>query len=81
MRFKGLNNVAVTPRTTESQLNIITDLENYTIDIFNTSGQVVKSYKAMSLDQTISIETLISGLYYIKINGGSENQTLKIIKI
>ncbi|MBK8670907.1 MAG: T9SS type A sorting domain-containing protein [Saprospiraceae bacterium] len=81
VRFKGLNNVNVTPRTTEGQINITTDLEAYTIDIHNAAGQVVKTFPAMGLDQTISIESLVAGVYYIRINSGTESETLRVIKL
>ncbi|MBL0100800.1 MAG: T9SS type A sorting domain-containing protein [Saprospiraceae bacterium] len=81
VRFKGLNNVNVTPRTTEGQINITTDLEAYTIDIHNAAGQVVKTFPAMGLDQTISIESLVAGVYYIRINSGTETETLRVIKL
>lgn len=81
VRFKGLNNVNVTPRTTEGQINITTDLEAYTIDIHNAAGQVVKTFPAMGLDQTISIESLVAGVYFVKINSRSESETVRIVKI
>ncbi|MBL0100799.1 MAG: T9SS type A sorting domain-containing protein [Saprospiraceae bacterium] len=65
----------------KGQINITTDLEAYTIDIHNAAGQVVKSFPAMGLDQTISIESLVAGVYYIRINSGTETETLRVIKL
>ena len=81
VRHKGINNVSITPRTTEGRLDITTELEDYTIAIYNASGQEVKRMIGMSLDQSISIETLNAGVYFVKINSISESETVRIVKI
>jgi len=81
VRHKGINNVSITPRTTEGRLDITTELEDYTIAIYNAAGQEVKKLTGMSLDQSISIETLHAGVYFVKINSGSESETVRIVKI
>lgn len=48
VRFKGLNNMNVSPRTTEGQINISTDIENYSVEVFNGSGQSVTSHRYIS---------------------------------
>ncbi len=81
VRHKGISNVSITPRTTDGRVDIITELEDYTIAIYNASGQEVKKMTGMSLDQSISLETLHAGVYFVKINSGSESETLRIVKI
>ena len=81
VRHKGINNVSITPRTTEGRLDITTELEDYTIAIYNAAGQEVKKMIGMSLDQSISIETLQAGVYFVKINSRSESETVRIVKI
>ena len=81
VRHKGLSNVSVTPRTTEGRLDIITELEDYTITIYNAAGQEVKRMVEMSLDQSISIETLHPGVYFVKINSRSESETVRVVKL
>ena len=81
VRHKGISNVSITPRTTEGRLDINTELEDYTIAIYNVSGQEVKKMTGMSLDQSISLETLHAGVYFVKINSRSESETVRIVKI
>jgi Secretion system C-terminal sorting domain len=81
VRHTGLSNVSVTPRTTEDRLYITTELDDYSITIYNASGQQVKRMVDMSLDQNISIETLNAGVYFIQINSRTESETVKIVKI
>jgi len=81
VRHKGISNVSITPRTTDGRVDIITELEDYSIAIYNAAGQEVKKMTGMSLDQSISIETLHAGVYFVKINSGSESETVRIVKI
>ncbi len=81
VRHKGISNVSITPRTTDGRVDIITELENYSIAIYNASGQEVKKMTGMSLDQSISLETLHAGVYFVKINSRSESETVRIVKI
>jgi Secretion system C-terminal sorting domain len=81
VRHKGLSNVSVTPRTTEDRLYITTELDDYSITIYNVAGQQVKRMVDMSQDQNISIETLNAGVYFIKINSRTESETVKVVKI
>ena len=74
-------NLSITPRTTEGRLQITTDAEDYTLDVYNVAGQQVKSYPSLSLDQSISIDELTAGLYYIKVNVGGQVETTKIVKL
>ncbi|MBK7808533.1 MAG: T9SS type A sorting domain-containing protein, partial [Saprospiraceae bacterium] len=81
VRHKGISNVSITPRTTDGRLDINTELEDYTIAIYNAAGQEVKKMTGMSLDQSISIESLHAGVYFVKINSRSESETVRIVKI
>ena len=81
VRHKGISNVSITPRTTDGRLDITTELEDYTIAIYNVAGQEVKKMTGMSLDQSISIESLHAGVYFVKINSRSESETVRIVKI
>ncbi|MFZ1561367.1 MAG: T9SS type A sorting domain-containing protein, partial [Saprospiraceae bacterium] len=81
VRHKGISNVSITPRTTDGRLDINTELEDYTIGIYNAAGQEVKKMTGMSLDQSISLETLHAGVYFVKINSRSESETVRIVKI
>ncbi len=74
-------NLNITPRTTEGRLEITTDAEDYTLNVYNVAGQQVKSYPSLSLDQSISIDELTAGLYFIKVNVGGQVETTKIVKL
>jgi hypothetical protein len=81
VRHNTFGNLSITPRTTEGRLQITTDAEDYTLDVYNVAGQQVKSYQSLSLDQSISIDELTAGLYYIKVNVGGQVETTKIVKL
>jgi hypothetical protein len=81
VRHNMYGNLSITPRTTEGRLQITTDAEDYTLDVYNVAGQQVKSYPSLSLDQSISIDELTAGLYYIKVNVGGQVETTKIVKL
>jgi len=81
VRHKGISNVSVTPRTTEGRLDITTELEDYTIAIYNAAGQEVKRMIDMSLDQSISVETMQAGVYFVKIFSRTESEMVRIVKI
>ncbi|TRW21511.1 T9SS type A sorting domain-containing protein [Flavobacterium zepuense] len=52
--------------------------ESYTI--YNNLGQVMDAGKINTNNQTFNIAGYANGVYFIKLNGGSESQTLQFIK-
>lgn len=81
VRHISRGSLTVTPRTTEGRLQVVTDIDDYTLEVFNASGQLVKSFTTLSADQSISIDELVAGLYFVRIHHGSEVETVKITKI
>jgi len=81
LRFAGVGTISLTPRTTEGRLDIRTELEDYTLAVYNTAGQEVKRFPAMSLNQSISIDELMSGIYFVRVSSGSEVETIRVVKI
>lgn len=81
VRHNTIGNLSITPGTTEGRLQVTTDADDYTLDIYNVAGQQVKSFKSLSLDQYISIDDLTTGLYFIKVNVGGQIETTKVVKI
>jgi hypothetical protein len=81
VRHISRGNLTVTPRTSEGRLQVVTDIEDYSLEVFNASGQLVKSFTTLSADQSISIDELVAGLYFVRIHHGSEVETVKITKI
>jgi len=81
LRFAGVGTISLTPRTTEGRLDVRTELEDYTLAVYNTAGQEVKRFPAMSLDQSISIDELMSGIYFVRVSSGSEVETIRVVKM
>jgi autotransporter-associated beta strand protein len=51
------------------------------IEIYNLTGQLVKSYKNIEINQSIAIESLQTGIYSVKITDNNNNiSTQKLIK-
>ncbi len=74
-------NLVVTPRTTEGRLQVVTDAVDYSLEVFNTSGHAVKTFMSLSQDQSISIEDLTAGIYYIRTISGGHTETIRIVKM
>jgi hypothetical protein len=81
VRHNTVGNLSITPRTTEGRLQVTTDIEAYSLDVYNVAGQQLKAFKSLSKDQYISIDDLTAGLYFIKINHDGQVETTKIVKI
>ncbi len=74
------NVVLISPKSTQSELNIATELDDYTLSIFNTAGQEVKRMSNLSANQTVEIGELNDGIYFVKIQGNGVNETQKVTK-
>ena len=74
-------NLVVTPRTTEGRLQVVTDASDYSLEVYNTSGHAVKTFMSLSQDQSISIEDLTAGIYYIRTISGGHAETIRIVKM
>ncbi|HRO09474.1 MAG TPA: T9SS type A sorting domain-containing protein [Saprospiraceae bacterium] len=74
-------NLVVTPRTTEGRLQVVTDAVDYSLEVYNTSGQLVKAFSSLSQDQSISIEDLTASIYYIRTISGGHAETIRIVKM
>lgn len=69
------------PNPTNNLVNVFIQNEAIIqIDFYDTSGRLLKSHKANSIEEQVSIQELPSGMYLmgVKTNGG--NKTVKIIK-
>ena len=69
-------NVIVSPNRTDGKLNVTSELDNYDVVIYNTGGQEVQRHMALSGDQSLSIESLQTGVYFVKVM----DQTIRILK-
>ncbi len=75
--------VLVYPNPSTSQLNIRLPEQNksYNIQIINSLGQVVKIQQSMIADFAIDINDLANGLYFLKINNGTQAAVLRFEKV
>lgn len=71
-------NVSVYPNPATHSINIYADFEFNTIRILNINGQILKSYNGIN-DQSINIDDLSNGMYFIECQGKEYRATQKIV--
>jgi len=81
----GINDVTETqfsiyPNPVSSILNITTPATNYTLEIYNLQGQLIKIIKNVSGSQTINYSNYTSGIYLMKLTSEKTSMTFKIVK-
>jgi Secretion system C-terminal sorting domain len=81
VRFDDAARTQVSPLVTEGILYINSALQEYTATIINAAGQTVKRFGTLSLQQTIDINDLHAGLYFVRVNSGTTVETIKVLKI
>lgn len=69
------NSIKVYPNPTNDLLYVEIDSDNYSIDLYNQDGQLVKSKKNVN---SIITSSLPSGSYILKISSDQENYSRKI---
>jgi hypothetical protein len=81
--FNLLNGIQIYPNPTQTVLNIATtnsELPDSYV-IYNSLGQTVATVKvSSSANLTINTSAYANGMYFIKIDKGSESKTIKFIK-
>ena len=82
----NLDNLKIYPNPANQQIQISFDVKNLKDDIkikiFDISGREVlnKKYEASShFNQSINLNHLVRGIYFVKIKNGNQNDTQKII--
>jgi len=81
VRFTDASTITVSPRTTEGRIHVTTDMENYEVTVITASGASVRTLNGLSADQSISIEDLQPGIYFIRVSGGTHSETVRVIKL
>lgn len=80
--FKSLQGVFVSPNPAQDVINITTETEapdSYTI--FNNLGQVITTISNVTdANLSINISGYATGIYFLKVDKGSETKTIKFIK-
>ena len=65
------------PSPTRSMLNITGEAQIYNVAIYNVSGQILIDKQKVN---QVNVSSLPSGVYFIKVNQGSDQYTLKFLK-
>jgi hypothetical protein len=71
----------ISPSNTEGMITVSTDMESYSLQVFNTAGQELRKLTGLSQDQTIYLDELKAGMYIIRATNGSEVHTERIVKL
>ncbi len=80
VRHTGKGNVAISPRSTDGRLDISTDMESYDVALYSSAGQEVARFAALSGHQTVNIEALQAGIYFVNVMSGTESETVRVVK-
>jgi len=81
VRFTDGASVTVSPRTTEGRVDITTDMEDYNVEVYTAAGAQVKAFTGMNADQSISIEDLKAGIYFLRVSSTTASETVRVIKL
>ena len=81
VRFTDGASVTVSPRTTEGRVDITTDMEDYNVEVYTAAGAQVKAFTGMNADQSISIEDLKAGIYFLRVGSTTASETVRVIKL
>ena len=80
--FKMLQGINIYPNPAQTVINIASETElpdSYTV--FNSLGQVVASAQNVSdANLAINVSSYANGIYFLKVDKGSESKTIKFIK-
>ena len=79
--FEVMADVVVYPNpSSENRVNIQTESNVESIDLFNINGQVIKSItNPIKIDNTIVVDNIPKGFYFLKINTENKSITKKVI--
>ena len=80
VRHYGAGKIVVSPRNTDGRLDIRTEMDSYEVAIYSSAGQEVSRFSAMSGHQSVDIESLQAGIYFVKVVSGATSETVKIVK-
>lgn len=62
------------------QINDFNKNDSYVIQIYNTQGQLIKSYEAINKNTELNLDNFNNGLYIVKVSNGKKTETIKLIK-
>ena len=77
----NLSNVVLYPNPVKNNFTVKgLDTSTYQLQIVSIQGQVIKEVNNFQNEQTIAIDELANGIYFVKIQNGTQFKTIKIIK-
>jgi hypothetical protein len=75
-----INNFEVYPNPFSEQLSINTNIQDYSLTLYNVQGQRLLTQQNLSGNQSLNYTSFSSGIYLLKIQSKTASKTLKIIK-
>jgi hypothetical protein len=74
------NGITIFPNPAKLQVSVENALsENYTIDIYDVAGRLMKTIKAIENKITLNISDLASGVYFVKTNSEKQQTVNKLL--
>jgi predicted extracellular nuclease len=71
--------VSIFPNPTSGTLNIRSEINDYTLQVFDLTGKSVITKTNLSENAQIDVADLTNGIYMVKLNNGSHQLTKKMI--
>ncbi len=62
------------------QISIPVSVEGFTINVFNSMGQIVRSFSTKNSNEVIATETLAAGVYTLQVMNQNSNYLMKFVK-
>lgn len=85
LSIEKLKSIAVYPNPAKNQLHVSNLSENETLEfsIFSLNGELVKKHQPdfHSSTETIEIDELVSGIYFLKCESKTVNQYIRFVKL
>jgi hypothetical protein len=77
-----INQFTIYPNPAGDVLRIMTSnsVNNYKVEILNTTGQVISTHNIDNTNPTIAIQDMASGIYFVKMNVEGTSKVSKFIK-
>jgi hypothetical protein len=73
-------NIFQNPANTQITVDYKSRSKNVTLEIYNITGQKIKSFVNFNSQQTINVSDFPDGLYLLKINDGGNSFNQRFIK-
>ncbi|HMK06316.1 MAG TPA: T9SS type A sorting domain-containing protein [Flavobacterium sp.] len=78
--FESIENISIAPNPANAQITISGKMNNVSIQIMNSLGQIVLRKNNVNDNSTIDISALLSGVYILEVNSNDTISRIKWIK-